>query len=219
VLTIPLRTERRTGIVGLVLLATVIGGIVFETMGPNLSMTAQQVFDSYRSASGAVYAAGAFLLVQKVVLVGFAVGLATLVARSEEEPVLSRLVLAAGVLQVAITMIYVATYVALATVASQLPVPVVFGVFTVAETLDLAGAPFLGLMFAGAGYGLSRGRLLPRWVGRLGMAAGGLLMLGSFTLLQPQSFPLSLPMLLGVLLGLLWLLAAGVALIRVKPSA
>ena len=35
----------------------VIGGIVFETMGPNLSMTAQQVFDSYRSASGAVYAA------------------------------------------------------------------------------------------------------------------------------------------------------------------
>jgi hypothetical protein len=32
-----MRTERWTSIAGLALLATVIGGIVFETMGPNWS--------------------------------------------------------------------------------------------------------------------------------------------------------------------------------------
>lgn len=65
----------RAGVVG-----TVIAGIVFETMGPNLSMTPRQMHDSFKNANGAVIAAGAFLLVQKIVLVRFAAGLATLVA-------------------------------------------------------------------------------------------------------------------------------------------
>jgi hypothetical protein len=79
-----MRTERWTGIAGLVLLASVIGGIVFETMGPNLSQTPQQMHDSFKNANGAVVAAGAFLIVPKVVLVAFAVGLATLVARGRK---------------------------------------------------------------------------------------------------------------------------------------
>jgi uncharacterized protein DUF4386 len=211
-----LRTERWTGIAGLVVLASVIAGIVFETMGPNLSMTPQQMYDSFKTANSAVMAAGAFLLVQKIVLVGFAAGLAALVARGEKEPLLSRVVFAAGVLQVAITMIYVTTYIALASVVSQLTVPIVFGVFTVGDSMDLAGSPFLGLMFAGAGYGLARARLLPRWLGRFGMVTGGLLVIGSFSILAPQSFFLSMPMLVGVLLALVWLLVANIALIRIR---
>jgi hypothetical protein len=156
---------------------------------------------------------------QKIVLVGFAARLAALVARGEKEPLLSRVVFAAGVLQVAITMIYVGTYVAVASVVSQLSVPVLFGIFTVGDTMDLAGMPFLGLMFAGAGYGLARAYLLPRWLGHFGMVAGGLLVVGSFSMLAPQSFFLSLPLLFGVLLGLVWLLAANIALIRIRLPA
>lgn len=209
-----MRTERWTGIAGLVVLASVIAGIVAETMGPNLSMTPQQMYDSFKTANTTVLLAGAFLLVQKVVLVGFAAGLATLVARGEEEPLLSRVVLAAGMLQVAITMVYVATYVAVASVVGQLTVPIVFGIFTVGDSMDLAGMPFLGLMFAGAGHGLARARLVPNWVGRLGLVTGGLLVLGSFSILSPQSFLLSLPMLVGVLLAIVWLLVADIALVR-----
>jgi hypothetical protein len=212
-----MRTERWTGIAGLVLLGTVIGGIVFETMGPNLSMAPQAMHDSFKNANGAVVAAGAFLLVQKVVLVGFTAGLATLLARGVKEPLLSRVVFAAGILQVAITMIYVATYVAVASVIDQLSAPITFGLFTVGGTMDLAGDAFLGLMFAGAGYGLARSGVLPRWLGRFGLIAGGLLMLGSFSLLDPQGFFVALPMYLGVLLGLLWLLLASITLVRVRP--
>ncbi|HXN02415.1 MAG TPA: DUF4386 family protein [Candidatus Dormibacteraeota bacterium] len=213
-----MRTERWTGIAGLVLFATVVGGIVFETMGPNLSMTPQQVHDSFKNANGAVVAAGAFLLLQKVVLVAFVAGLATLVARGEKEPLLSRLVFAGGILQVAITTVYVTTYVAVASVIDQLSVPITFGIFTVGDSMDLAGGAFLGLMFAGAGYGLARSHVLPRWLGRFGLVAGVLLMLGSFSLLAPQSFFLSLPMLLGVLLGVVWLLMANIALVRRQPA-
>jgi len=213
-----MRTERWTGIAGLALLATVIGGIVFETMGPNLSQTPQQMHDSFKNANGAVVAAGAFLIVQKVVLVAFAAGLATLVARGEKEPLLSKLVFAGGILQVAISTVYVTTYVAVASVIDQLSVPLVFGLFTVGDSMDIAGMPFLGLMFAGAGFGLARTGVLPRWLGRFGLVAGILLMLGSFSLLAPQSFLLNLPMLLGVLLALVWLLAANIALVRFRPA-
>jgi hypothetical protein len=212
-----MHTERWTGIAGLVLLGAVVAGIVFETMGPNLSMTPQEMHDSFKNANGAVVAAGAFLLVQKVVLVGFTAGLATLVARGEKEPLLSRVVFAAGILQVAITMIYVSSYVAVASVIDQLSVPITFGLFTVGDTMDLAGDAFLGLMFAGAGYGLVRSGVLPRWLGRFGLIAGGLLMLGSFSLLNPQGFFVALPMYLGVLLGILWLLLASITLVRVRP--
>lgn len=212
-----MRLERWTGIAGLVLLATVIGGIVFETMGPNLSQTPQQMHDSFKNANGAVMAAGAILLVQKVLIVLFAAGLATLVARGEKEPLLSRVVLAGGILQVAITMVYVATYVAVASVIDQLSVPIVFGLFTVGDSMDVAGDAFLGMMFAGAGYGLARAGVLPRWIGRFGLIAGVLLMLGSFSLLSPQGFFTALPMYLGVLLALVWLLVANIALIRVRP--
>jgi hypothetical protein len=61
--------------------------------------------------------------------------------------------------------------------------------------------------------------LLSRWLGRFGMVAGGLLVVGSFSRLAPQSFFLSLPLLFGVLLGLVWLLAANIALIRIPQSA
>jgi hypothetical protein len=210
-----MRTERWTGIAGLVLLGTVITGIVFETMGPNLSQTPQQMHDSFKNANGAVMAAGAFLLVQKVVLVAFGAGLATLVARGENEPLLSRVVLAGGILQVAITMVYVTTYVAIASVIDQLSVPIVFGLFTVGDSMDVAGDAFLGLMFAAAGYGLARARILPRWLGRFGLIAGVLLMLGSFSVLAPQGFFFALPMYLGVVLGIVWLLVASIALIRV----
>ena len=212
-----MRTERWTGIAGLVLLGTVIAGIVFETMGPNLSMTPRQMHDSFKNANGAVIAAGAFLLAQKIVLVGFAAGLATLVARGEKEPLLSRLVFAGGILQVAITMIYVATYVAVASAIDQLSEQVTFGLFTVGDTMDLAGSAFLGLMFAAAGYGLARASLLPRWLGRFGLVAGVLLILGAFSLLDPQGFFFATPMYLGVLLGMVWLLIANIALIRIRP--
>ena len=214
-----MRLERWTGITGLVLLGSVIAGIVGETMGPNVSMNPPQMYDSFKTANTAVLVAGSFLLVQKVVLVGFAAGLATLVARGEKEPLLSRVVFGAGMLQVAITMIYVATYVAVATIVTQLTAPIVFGLFTVGESFDLAGMPFLGLMVAVASSGLARSRVLPRWLGRFGMVAGGLLMLGSFSLLAPQGFFLMLPLLLGVLLVVVWLLIVNIALIRVRPPA
>ena len=51
------------------------------------------------------------------------------------------------------------------------------------------------------------------------MVAGGLLVVGSFSRLAPQSFFLSLPLLFGVLLELVWLLAANIALIRIPQSA
>jgi hypothetical protein len=114
-------------------------------------------------------------------------------------------------------MIYVSSYVAVASVIDQLSVPITFGLFTVGDTMDLAGDAFLGLMFAGAGYGLVRSGVLPRWLGRFGLIAGGLLMLGSFSLLNPQGFFVALPMYLGVLLGILWLLLASITLVRVRP--
>ena len=214
-----MRTERWTGIAGVVLLTSVIAGIVFETMGPNLSMTPDQMSASFQNGQVTVGLATTFLLIQKVVLVGFAVGLATLAARGEKDHTISRLILIAGTLQVAITMVYVATFQAIVSVAGQLPVPVLFGLATVGENMDLAGMPFLGLMIAAGAYGLARARLLPRWAGRFGLVAGILLVLGSFSLLSPQSFFFMLPLLLGVLLTVLWLGIASVALIRAKDLA
>ena len=210
--------DRWTGTVGLVLLASVIAGIVFETMGPNLSQTPQQMYDSFKNENWAVMTAGAILIVQKVLIVGFAVGLATLVVRGEKGQILSRLILIGGGLQVGITMIYVAMYVAVASVVDQLTVPIVFGLFTVGGTLDLAGDPFLGLMFGSAAYGLRRAHLIPRWIGYLGMASAALLLLGSFAMLAPQGFFLAMPMYLGVLLGLVWLLVVNIALLRRQPQ-
>jgi hypothetical protein len=210
------RTERWTGIAGLVLVSSVIGGIVFETLGPNVSMTPDQMAASFKSGQVTVGLATTFLLIQKVVLVGFAVGLATLAARGEKDHTISRLILVSGTLQVAITMVYVATFQAIASVAGQLPAAVVFGLATVGENMDLAGMPFLGLMIASAGYGLARAGVLPRWVGRFGLVAGGLLILGSFSLIDPQSFFLMLPLLLAILLTVIWVPVASIALILVR---
>ena len=211
-----MRTERWTGIAGVVLLTSVIAGIVFETMGPNLSMTPDQLSASFKNGQVTVGLATTFLLIQKVVLVGFAVGLATLAARGEKDHTISRLILVSGTLQVAITMVYVATFQALVSVAGQLAVPVLFGLATVGENMDLAGMPFLGLMIAAGANGLARARLLPRWAGRFGIVAGVLLVLGSLSLLSPQSFFFMLPLLLGVLLTVIWLGIASVALIRAR---
>ncbi|HSS60265.1 MAG TPA: hypothetical protein VLK30_02270, partial [Candidatus Limnocylindrales bacterium] len=66
-----------------------------------MSQTSQQMYDSFKNENWAVMTAGAILIVQKVLIVGFAVGLATLVARGgEKEQILSRFVLIAGGLQV-----------------------------------------------------------------------------------------------------------------------
>jgi len=192
---------------------------VAETIGPNLSMNAQQMHDSFRSANTAVLLGSSILVIQKLLLVGFAAGLAALAARSERDHVVSRVILAAGVIQVAVSMVYVATYAAVASAIDQLSAPIVFAVFTVGDTMDIAGIPFLGLMFAAGAYGLARSKLIPRWLERLGIASGALLVLGSFTIVAPQSFFLTLPMLVGVLAGIVWLAATSVALVRVGGAA
>lgn len=214
-----MRTERWAGIVGLVLASTVIAGIVAETIGPNLSMNAQQMHDSFRSANTAVLIGSAVLVIQKVVLVGFAAGLAALAARSERDHVVSGLILAAGTIQAAVSMVYVATYAAVASVIDQLSAPRVFAVFTVGDTIDIAGIPFLGLMFAAGAYGLYRSMLIPLWLERLGIAAGALMLLGSFTIVAPQSFFLTLPKLAGVLAGIVWLLITSIVLVRAGTAS
>jgi hypothetical protein len=71
-------------------------------------------------------------------------------------------------------------------------------------------------MIAAGAYGLVRASVLRRWVGRFGLVAGGLLLLGSFSVISPQNFFLMLPILLGVLLSVIWLAIASIALIRVN---
>ena len=212
-------TERWTGVLGLALAVSVIGGIVFETMGPNLSMTPDEMFKSFKSANTDVLIATALLVVQKVVLVAFAVGLSNLVARSGRDGLLANLILVAATLQVAITMVYVATYAAVASAIGQLTVPVVFGISTVGAAMDVAGDPFLGLMIAAAARGLARSGLSAQWTGRLGEIAGGLLLISTISLLAPQNFFLMLPLLLAVLLTIVWLAAASIALLRGRTPA
>lgn len=209
-----MRTERWTGAAGLVLVVLVLTGVVAETMGPNSSMAAAEMAASFKSAQGTVLVGSAILLGQHIVFALFAAGLAALAARSGKDRALSGLILLSAGLGVSLSMVYVATYSAVATVVNELPIPVVFGIFTVGDTMDIAGSAFIGVMVAAGAYGLARSELSPRWQAGVGLAAGGVMVIASFGILAPQSSLLQVPLLVGILLTLVWIVVASIRLIR-----
>lgn len=76
---------------------------------------------------------------------------------------------------------------------------------------------FLGIFLIAASEAIRRTRVLPRWIGYLGLVAGAAYVAGSFSVAD-QRGPLALPALLGFVLFIVWTLAISVVLIVRGPS-
>jgi hypothetical protein len=79
----------------------------------------------------------------------------------------------------------------------------------------LTGFAALGIGGAAFAYGLARTRMISRWLGRLGLSGGALLLLTPLAVVADLLF---LPFFVGAILTLIWLLAAGLSLALRSPD-
>lgn len=89
--------------------------------------------------------------------------------------------------------------------------------FQAGQAIFTFAAMFLGIFLIAASEAIRRTRVLPRWIGYLGLVAGAAYVAGSFSVAD-QRGPLALPALLGFVLFIVWTLAISVVLIVRGPS-
>lgn len=127
---------------------------------------------------------------------------------------LGALTLVAGVMTVALVLAaqeMLGTLVAM-TLGTDAP-EVTRGVYAAFRGVFTASFYVLGVFVAAAGLGIAISRLLPRWLGWLGLASGIFSLLGGFSFATWHG-PLELLAFLGLLLTLLWMVLTGIWLLR-----
>lgn len=152
----------------------------------------------------------------------FVVFLSLLVSRlasaERSQPWLPRLAFASGVIGITLVTLTNAINAALATsVAQRADDSAVWAVFQAGQAIFTFAAMFLGIFLLSASEVIRRTRVLPRWLGFLGLIAGAAYVIGSFSVAD-QRGPLALPALLGFVLFIFWCFVISVVMVMRFPK-
>jgi hypothetical protein len=88
----------------------------------------------------------------------------------------------------------------------------VWAVFQVGQAVFTFGALFLGLFLLAASLVIVRTKVLPRWMGWLGLVGGAAYVVGSFSVAD-QRGPIALPAVVGFMIFLVWTIVTSAVLV------
>lgn len=144
-------------------------------------------------------------------LLGF-VAVLSVALREAGAPVAAAVVLAGGAAFAGSILVIMLVIASIVTLAPVLEGNVVYAVYNIAWIANvragLAAAPFL----LGAGVGILHARVLPRWTGAAALVAAALVLAGGAAAIAVPGPAGIGPAFLGFVASLLWLLAAGIAM-------
>lgn len=146
--------------------------------------------------------------------------LVSLLASAEgAQPWLWRLAFASGVIGITLVTLTNAINAALATsVAQRSGDGAVWAIFQAGQATFTFAAMFLGIFLLSASEVIRTTRVLPRWLGFLGLFAGAAYVIGSFSVAD-QRGPLAIPALLGFVLFIVWCFVISVLMVVRRQGA
>jgi hypothetical protein len=209
-----MRVERWSALAGLALIAAVIGGIVTESIGPDVTKSVAEVTAKVASGRSDVLINSALHVAAGVAALFFVAGLATLIVERGGSRPVARLVLASGIIAGAASVL---TAVLAATVASSIHQlhnsQAVYLLYRGATTSAAATTIFVAITIAATAKGLTGIGLLSEISGRMGLLVAAVFLLGGFDFLAPDTGPLSPVERIGGVLAILYLIAVSAALL------
>ena len=215
-----MRIERWTAVAGLALIASVIGGVVTESIGPDVTKSAAALTAKVASDRSDVLINSALHIAAGVAVLFFAAGLATLIVERGGSHAIARVVLASGVTTAAASVL---TAVLAATVASSIHQlhdnQTVYLLYRGATTSATATTIFFAVSIAATAIGLTGIGLLSRMWGRIGLLAAAVFLVGGFDFLAPDAGPLSSVQALGGLLAILYIITVSATLLGAARSS
>lgn len=209
-----MRVERWSALAGLALIATVIGSVVTESIGPDVTNSAAAVTAKVASKRSDLLINSALHIAAGVAALFFVAGLATLIVERGGSHAVARVVLASGITAGAASVL---TAVLTATVASSIhhlhDSQAVYLLYRGATTSATATQVFVALTIGATAIGLAGVGLLSRISGRIGLLVAAVFLLGGFDFLAPDSGPLSPIERLGGVLAILYIIMVSAALL------
>jgi hypothetical protein len=209
-----MRVERWSAIAGLALMAAVIGGVVTESIGPDVTKSAAAVTAKVASNRSDLLINSALHLAAGVAVLFFVAGLATLIVESGGSNAVARIVLASGIIAGAASVL---TAVLAATVASSIHQlhdnQAAYLLYRGATTSATATTIFVAVTIAATAEGLTGIGLLSKIAGRIGLLVAAIFLLGGFDFLAPDAGPLSPFEKLGGVLAVLYIITVSATLL------
>jgi hypothetical protein len=214
-----MRVERWSALAGLALIAAVIGGVVTESVGPDVTKSAAAVTAKVASDRSDVLINSALHIAAGVAVLFFAAGIATLIVERGGNHTVARVVLASGVTTAAASVL---TAVLATTVASSIhqlhDSQAVYLLYRGATTSATATKIFFAISIAATAIGLTGIGLLSRTWGRIGLLVAAVFLVGGFDFLAPDAGPLSPVQALGGLLAILYIITVSATLLGAARS-
>jgi hypothetical protein len=209
-----MRVERWSAIAGLALMAAVIGGVVTESIGPDVTKSAAALTAKVASDRSDLLINSALHLAAGLAVLFFVAGLATLIVENGGSNALARVVLASGIIAGAASVL---TAVLVATVTSSIhqlhDSQAAYLLYRGATTSATATTIFVAVTIAATANGLTSIGLLSKVAGRIGLLVAAVFLLGGFDFLAPDAGPLSPVEKLGGVLGVLYIIAVSATLL------
>jgi|GEM_PF-4818067 len=214
-----MRSERWTAFAGLALSGAVIGGVVTESIGPDVTKSAAVLTAKVASDRPDVLINSAFHVAAGLAALFFVAGLATLIMEGRGSHALARIVLASGVTAAAASVL---TAVLAATDASSVhhlqDSQAVYLLYRGATTSATATTIFVAITIAATAIGLSGIGLLSRMWSRIGVLVAAVFLLGGFDYLAPDAGPLSPVERVGGVLAIVYIIMLSATLIGAARS-
>lgn len=214
-----MRVERWSAFAGLALTGAVIGGVVTESIGPDVTRSADAVTAEVASDRSDVLINSALHVAAGVAVLFFAAGLATLIVERRGSHAVARVVLASGVTTAAASVL---TALLAATVASSVhqlhDSQAAYLLYRGATTSATATTIFVAVFIAAVASGLTGIGLLSRMRGRIGLLIAAVFLVGGFDYLAPDTGPLSSVQALGGVLAILYVATVSATLLGAARS-
>jgi hypothetical protein len=215
-----MRVERWSAFAGLALTGAVIGGVVTESIGPDVTKSAAVVTAKVASERTDVLINSALHLAAGVAVLFFAAGLATLIVKRGGSHAVARVVLTSGTATGAASILTGVLAAAVANSIHQLhDSQAVYLLYRGATTSATATTIFVAVAIAAAALGLSGIGVLSRMWGRIGLLVAAVFLVGGFDYLAPDAGPLYPVEKLGGVLAILYIIAMSVVLLGAARSS
>jgi hypothetical protein len=194
-----------------------ISGLIVLPPAPEINPGAstEQIASTYASGRAGFLTEGLVASFMWIGLLIFAAGLCSFLHRAEgESGVFSRLAFGSAVALTALATVIDTVVVATANVAAQEGSPAVVGGLHQLQTDMGAFVSFPMMLFLATASAVMLGtRIVPRWIGWLGLVATLGFAVGTPTIFNPDS-PFGLALAIGAPLHILWITATSIVLIR-----
>lgn len=206
--------ERYAGIAGILFVLALLGTFVTGST-PNPADPAGKVASSLAQHRSGELATVYIQIAAAIPLLIFLTGLRSILHRGEGEPrVLTPLAFGAALLGIAIVLVSHGILGALAAfVVKGSSADVTRALYAVYQGVFIISDFFLGAFLLAASLVMIRSRIVPGWLGWIGIVGGACLVLNTFSFSNPQSI-LGLLGFLGFILMLLWVLITSIFMLR-----